>query len=402
MQTPETNEVVVEKLVYGGEGLSRVDGRVVLTPFVLPGERATVIPDRSKPDLLRTKLVRVEEESPSRVAPGCPYFLRCGGCHYQHASYEYQLAQKVSILREVLQRVGKLTVGEIGIISGDPWGYRNRSQFHLQDGKLGYLEAGSHTLVPITHCPISSPKINEALATLLQMMKDRRFPRFVREMELFTNETEVQLNVLQAQKPVARHFFEWCAERIPGANAGSLEYPAVGDVFRVSHNSFFQVNRYLLDQLVAAALEGAEGEKALDLYAGVGLFSLGLARKFGTMTAVESGNSATEDLKFNAERAGVALTVIKRSVEDYLPGLTEAPDFVLADPPRAGLGKRAVTDLIRLKPKRITIVSCDPATLARDLSPLVAAGYGIAGITMVDLFPQTFHMETVVRLEIVG
>ena len=127
MQTPETNEVVVEKLIYGGDGLSRMDGRVVLTPYVLPGERATVTPDRSKPDLLRTKLVRVDEASPERVTPACPYFLRCGGCHYQHASYEYQLIQKQAILREVLQRVGKVTVGEIETVAGDPWGYRNRT-----------------------------------------------------------------------------------------------------------------------------------------------------------------------------------------------------------------------------------------------------------------------------------
>jgi 23S rRNA (uracil1939-C5)-methyltransferase len=402
MQTPETNEVVVEKLVYGGEGLSRVDGRVVLTPFVLPGERATVLPDRSKPDLLRTKLVRVEEASPSRVTPGCPYFLRCGGCHYQHASYDYQVTQKQSILREVLQRVGKLTVGEIDTVSADPWGYRNRSQFHLRDGKLGYLEAGSHTLVPITHCPISSPKMNETLAILLEMMKDRRFPRFVRGIELFTNETDVQLNVLESEKPVAKHFFEWCAEQISGANAGSLDYAAAGDLFRVSHNSFFQVNRHMVDQLVAAALDGSEGESAMDLYAGVGLFSLGLARRFASVTAVESGTSATEDLKLNIERAGVTATPIKRSVEDYLTSLTEAPDFVLADPPRAGLGKRAVADLIRLKPRQITIVSCDPATLARDLAPLVGAGYEIGKITLIDLFPQTFHMETVVQLRIPG
>ncbi len=398
MQTPETNEVVVEKLVYGGEGLSRLDGRVVLTPFVLPGERATVKPDRSKPDLLRTKLVRVEEASLSRVAPGCTYFLRCGGCHYQHATYEYQLGQKESILREVMQRVGKLTLGEIETISGEPWGYRNRGQFQLRDGKLGYLESGTHNLVPITHCPISSPKINETITVLLKMMKDRRFPRFVRSVELFTNETEVQLNVLQSERPVAKHFFEWCAENIPGADAGALDYTAAGRVFRVSHNSFFQVNRYLVDRLVDAALEGAEGESALDLYAGGGLFSLGLSCKFNEVTAVESGTSATEDLKFNAERAGVKLMAVKQSVEDYLAARTESPDFVVADPPRAGLGKRAVADLIRLKPKGITIVSCDPATLARDLAPLVAAGYTVAKTTLVDLFPQTFHMETIVQL----
>ncbi|MEP6539187.1 MAG: RsmD family RNA methyltransferase, partial [Bryobacteraceae bacterium] len=315
---------------------------------------------------------------------------------------EYQLAQKVIILREVLQRVGKLAVGEIETVSGEPWGYRNRSQFQFRDGKLGYLEAGSHTLVPITHCPISSPKMNEALLVLQQMMKDRRFPQFIKAIELFTNETEVQVNVLETAKPVAKHFFEWCAERIPGAAAGALDYAAGGDVFRVSHNSFFQVNRHLVDRLVAVALDGVSGDSALDLYAGGGLFSLALARKFGNVTAVESGTSATEDLKFNAQRAGVTLTVVKRSVEDYLGTPDGVPDFVLADPPRAGLGKRAVADLIRLKPRAITIVSCDPATLARDLSPLVGAGYQIGKTTLVDLFPQTFHMETVVQLQMEG
>jgi 23S rRNA (uracil1939-C5)-methyltransferase len=398
MQTPETNEVRVEKLVYGGEGLSRVEGRVVLTPFVLPGEKAIVKPDRSKPELLRTRLVSVEEASEARVQPACEYFLRCGGCHYQHASYEYQLEQKKSILREVLQRVGKLEVDAIEVVSGEPWGYRNRSQFHLHNGKLGYLQAGSHTLVPITHCPISSPKLNESIAILREMMRDRRFPRFVRSIELFTNETEVQVNVLESDKPVARHFFDWCAERLPGGGAGSLDYAAAGHLFRASHHSFFQVNRFLLEKLVETALEGAEGDSATDLYAGVGLFSLELAKRFGNVTAVEATGSAIEDLQFNTVRAGAKLTPVKRSVEDYLAGLTAAPDFVLADPPRAGLGKRAVADLIRLKPRQITIVACDPATLARDLAPLVAVGYGIAKTTLVDLFPHTFHMETVVRL----
>ncbi len=400
MQTPETNEVQIEKLVYGGDGLSRVDGRVVLTPFVLPGEKAIVRPDRSKPDLLRTKLLRVEEASEARVEPPCPYFLRCGGCHYQHASYEYQLEQKKAILREVLQRVGKLKVDDIGVISGEPLGYRNRSQLQLRDGQIGYLEAGSHTMVPITHCPISSPKLNEAIAIIREMIKDRRFPRFVKSIELFTNETEVQVNVLEATKPVARHFFDWLMERIPGAGAGWLDYAAVGHVFRVSHNSFFQVNRHLVDRLVEAALDGVQGDSAVDLYAGAGLFSFGLTKQVHTVTAVEASTSAIEDLKFNADRAGVALTPIKRSVEEYLATLTAAPDFVLADPPRAGLGKRAVADLIRLKPRQITIVACDPATLARDLAPLVAAGYAITKTTLVDLFPQTFHMETIVRLEI--
>src|SRR3982751_3978680 len=185
----ETNEVVVEKLVYGGDGLARTDGRVVLTPFVLPGERAVVAPVQTRKDLIRAKLVSVQEPSTERVKPGCPYFGRCGGCDYQHANYSYQLNQKEAILREVLQRIAHITAPEhIDIIAGEPWNYSNRSQFHIDRGKLGYLEKGSHKLCAIDHCPISSPKLNEGIAVLLRMMKDRRFPRFVRSIELFTNE----------------------------------------------------------------------------------------------------------------------------------------------------------------------------------------------------------------------
>jgi 23S rRNA (uracil1939-C5)-methyltransferase len=179
---------------------------------------------------------------------------------------------------------------------------------------------------------------------------------------------------------------------------GALDY---GGRFRVSSNSFFQVNRFLADQLVEAALAGAEGETALDLYAGVGLFSLALGRRFRRVNAVEAGGGAVRDLRFNAERAG--LTGVKAqqtTAEAALEKLQRPPDFVLADPPRSGLGKAMVERLAALKPRRLAIVACDPATLARDLAALTACGYRIASMTLVDLFPQTFHLETVVRLEI--
>ncbi len=226
---------------------------------------------------------------PNAPQPPCPYFGRCGGCHYQHATYEAQLARKLEVLREVFQRVGKQEApGEIDVISASPWEYRNRAQFHVAGGEAGYLEAGSNRLCPVDRCPICSPAINQALATLRGMIRDNRFPRFVRSVELFTNESEVQLNVLEADRLVAKRFFEWCAEGMPGAAAGSLDYGAAGQLYRVSHRSFFQVNRFLIDSMVERALEGAEGETAVDLYAGVGLFSLPLARRFQSVTAVES------------------------------------------------------------------------------------------------------------------
>ena len=395
-------EVTVEKLVYGGEGLARADGptptrRVVLTPFVLPGERVKVEPEREKPGLVRARLVEVLAAAPERVAPPCTYFGRCGGCHYQHASYEAQLGFKRAILAEELWRQAKIKAPEhIAIVAGEPWGYRNRAQLHIENGKLGYREARSRKLCAIDACPISSPRINQLIPVLAKMLRDSRWPKFVRSIELFTDEEKVQLNIRETDRPVARRFFEWCAETIPALVPGPLDYCGQ---FRVSGNSFFQVNRFLLDALVETALDGAQGDWALDLYAGAGLFSLPLARRFGAVTAVESGAGAVYDLRWNAERAGaVNLRAEQQTAEKYLESLDVAPDFVLLDPPRAGLGPGMVTQLNRLRPRALVIVACDPVTLARDLAGLTGAGYRLERLTLVDLFPQTFHVETVASL----
>jgi len=389
--------VTVEKLVFGGDGLARLDGRVVLSPFVLPGERIRAEAAQEKPGLVRARTLEVLQAAEERVVPQCPYFARCGGCHYQHAPYEYQLRAKQAILAEELRRLGKIEPpAEIAVLAGEPWGYRNRAQWHVAQGRMGYWEARSHKLCAVDRCPVASPKVNEALAALNGMMRDRRWPRFVRSIEVFTDERQVQLNVLETDQPVARRFFDWCAETIPGLGMGPLDYRGR---FRVSRNSFFQVNRFLLDGLVEAAIEGAEGESALDVYAGVGLFAFPLAGRFREVTAVESGAGAVRDLEFNAERTGLGnVRAEQRTAEEYLQGLEQAPDFVLLDPPRAGLGKIVVRRLVELRPRQVTIVACDPATLARDLAALVAAGYRVEKMTLVDLFPQTYHLETVVRL----
>lgn len=386
--TKVSMEILIDKWVYGGEGLARVDGRVVLAPFVLPGERASV----EVHDGVHAGLGAVIEAAPERVEPPCPLFQRCGGCHYQHAPYEFQLARKVEILREQLRRVGKIEyAGEIEVVSGPPLGYRNRVQVHVSGGKLGYLAAKSHDLVPLTDdCPVASPRLNQALAAMRERLGDPRFPNFVHALEIFTNETALQVNVVESDRAVMRRFFEWC-ESTP-----ELEYATALGTFRVSPRSFFQVNRFLAEKLVETALGASTGGTALDLYAGVGLFALPMASRYASVTAVEAGASAVRDLEFNAARAGVKITVEQARVEDYLSGLKATPEFVLADPPRAGLGKIVVAELKRLAPSRITIVSCDPATLARDLAGLPE--YSIERVALVDLFPQTYHLETVVSL----
>ncbi len=383
--------------------MARLDGQVVLTPFVLPGETVRVETARESKNLIRARAVEIIEPSSERVEPPCEYFARCGGCHYQQAPYEQQLEWKREILKETLRRVGKLEVEEIDLVASEPLGYRNRVQLHVADARLGFHQAGSRELQPVLECVVAAPKINEALAALRRMAHQPRFPAFVRTIELFTNGEETQVNVGTIRgKRLARGFFEWCAKLIPGADKPALDYRAAGETFRVGHRSFFQVNRFLVDRLAKLALAEASGESALDLYAGVGLFSLPLARRFGAVTAVETGRAAAEDLRHNAERAGVAVSVRQQQVEECLMGLATAPDFILADPPRAGLGKEVTGNLLRLRAPRLTLVSCDPTTLARDLAHLTASGYRLRSMTMVDLFPQTFHIETVAALSFAG
>jgi 23S rRNA (uracil1939-C5)-methyltransferase len=394
-------EFQIEKLIYGGAGLSRNEGEVVLTPFVLPGERVEAKLLGSRQHVQRARLLNVLAASADRVTPPCPVFGRCGGCQYQHAAYSAQLRFKRDILIETLRRVGKVEVdpASVKIESGPPYSYRNRAQFHVEQGRIGYREMNSHQFVATDECPVSAPKINEALAAINRMAQDRRWPKFVESIEVFTDDEQVQWNILESERPVGRHFFHWLAEEVPGTVGGPLDYTVHDDVFRVSGNSFFQINRFLLPRLAELAIGGLTGAAAWDLYAGVGLFSLPLSRAFAEVTAVEAGHAAAADLAHNAGRAEVHVDIRGNQVEEFLALAEEAPDFVLADPPRAGLGKSAVARLLELKPQNLVIVACDPATLGRDMAALLSA-YELKTLTMVDLFPQTFHLETIAALSL--
>ena len=387
-------------MVYGGEGLSRAEGEVILTPFVLPGETidAELLPSRQS--VRRARLADIAVPSVERTTPPCPAFGRCGGCHYQHANYTAQLRFKREILVETLRRIGKIEIdpATIEIVSGPPYGYRNRAQFHFENGRVGFREMNSHKLVPIGECAVTAPTISGIAARLGRLAADRRWPRFVSALEVFTDDVQIQWNVRETTQPVAKHFFEWMAAEFPGTVPGALDYAAGDDSFRVSGDSFFQVNRFLLRELTETAIGELRGDSAWDLYAGVGLFSLPLARRFGHVTAVESGRSAASDLAFNAERAELRnIEVSPLTAEEWLATAERSPDVVLADPPRSGLGKTAVRRLLELRPATIVLIACDPTTLARDLAAL-GAGYAIDRVTMVDLFPQTFHIESIVTL----
>ncbi|HEY7303316.1 MAG TPA: class I SAM-dependent RNA methyltransferase, partial [Bryobacteraceae bacterium] len=397
--TARTTLAHIEKLVYGGDGLARIDGQVVLVPFVLPGEEVSIATARVKNGLLRGSVLNVPRPSAERIVPRCEYFGACGGCHYQHAAYAFQLEQKHQILLETLLRVGGIRhSGEIRILSGDPWFYRNRIQLHFSGGRSGFHQAGSHRLCAIDHCYIASPLLVEVIAAFSTAATRREWPAFLRSLELFTNGSEIQLTVVDSTRPVAARFFDWCRTLIPSLTGDPIRYTAAGFEFRISRKSFFQVNRYLTDALVEEVVGNVNGDEAIDLYSGVGLFSLPLSRRFRSVTAIERGASAFRDLEWNAARSGTNVRIAKASATEFLASLQQSPDLVVADPPRAGLGPEVTAELLRILPGTLILVSCDPATMARDLKKLLAA-YRIERLTLIDLFPQTYHFETVVHLE---
>ncbi len=394
----------VEKLVYGGAGLIRQEGKTVMLPWVAPGELVDFNIAKDHKQWAEGQLVAVDEPSPERSEPFCDVYGRCGGCQYQHMNDEFQRLQKASILLETLERVGGIRPElPVEILHGESKGYRNRVQVHLDGTRIGYHAASSRRLVPIEECPIASPTLNQALQALKHMAREQRFPRFVESIELFSNERETLLNILETrggQRRVARWFIDWCADRIPGSAQSALVYRAAGLDFQVSHRSFFQVNRFLIEPLVNRVLRHAQGARALDLYSGVGLFAVPLSRKGLPTTAVESSASAVRDLEANAANHSARIDAHRTNADAYLSAAQAVPDFVVADPPRAGLGKSVVQDLLRLRPRHLALVSCDPATLSRDLKELIAGGYRIKDLTLIDLFPNTAHIETVCDLSL--
>jgi 23S rRNA (uracil1939-C5)-methyltransferase len=401
----------IEKAVYGGDGLARLpEGKAVFVPGTLPGElvEAAIIDDRRS--FASAELKAILEGSAVRVSPACEYVPRCGGCQYQHAGSGYQLQMKLDILKETLTRAHVPPPQEIGSLAGEPWGYRNRIRLHAKGKVVGYRRRGSHDLLPVTHCPIAAPLLEQAIAAvsgigdladevefftngdqlLVSLWPDRSRRVRERDLELFAEQLQAKIPTLAGAgifSPQSRTWMYW-GER-------SLTCPVLEQRYQVSLGSFFQVNRFLLPRLVDLVTESRSGRLAWDLYSGVGLFARAL--NFEKVTAVESEGFSCGDLKQNLE--GTPHRVVSSPVLEFLRGIEKskrtAPELIVVDPPRAGLGKEVCAHLARIAAPNIIYVSCDPATLARDLQALLQSGYSLQAITLVDLFPQTFHMETV-------
>ena len=435
----------VEKLIYGGDGLARLPadergrGKAVFVPFVLAGEKIDAALTEEKPGFARAHAATIVEPSPQRIPSDCPHFTRCGGCHYQHASYEHQLEIKKEILRENLLRIAKLELQcEIQAHPSPPWNYRNRSRLQVQirpEFAAGYFKFASHELLPVEECPISSPLINRGIAALWHAGRAGKAVEGVHEVEFFSNSDDSRLLLEflcapEARRAAVRAWAEGLCADMPeiagvvafrepqkgvqqplvAVGASELTYRTRNAAFRVSAGAFFQTNRFLADELIDIVTAGHSGELALDLYAGAGLFSTALACDFHHIVSVESSQTAVRDLRYNLPVNGKA---VHAAAEQYLnefekngragngaalPQLLPKPDLVVVDPPRSGLGDRVARLLASVDAPRVIYVSCDPATLARDLVPLQAAGYRVEEAHLVDLFPQTYHLESVLHL----
>lgn len=434
-------QFTIEKLIYGGDGLARMPadasgkGKAVFVPFVLAGEEVTATLTEQKQGFARGRLDAVVRSSPERVSPPCPHFGSCGGCHYQHANYAEQLRIKTEILRENLRRLAKLELGvEIQVHPSPPWGYRNRTRMalrHERGFELGYRRMGSEQILAVEKCPICSPLLQKAMTALWALGRKDQVPTSLQEVELFANADDTKLllslhRAPESPKPLSglESFVSQLQSNLSEletvalfaerqhqpksqepkdekpqilAGSGFLTYVVSGHSYQVSAGAFFQSNRHLIPTLVEIVTKGRSGGLALDLYAGGGLFSLPLTAQFESLVAVESSPASFRDLRRNLPPNAKA---VRSTAEIYLQNVGKElrPDLIVVDPPRSGLGAKAARALAECRAPLVTYVSCDPATLARDLAVLIEAGYRVEEAHLVDLFPQTYHLETVLQL----
>ncbi len=408
MTTQPTYDIQLEKLTYGGEAMGRLpDGRAVFVPFGLPGENVRLRLVQDKQSFARGELLEVLTASPDRIDPKCKHFGKCGGCHYQNLPYEKQLQAKAEILRDQLQRIGKIVDPPVKPISASPleWNYRNHMQFHLTaEGKLGFVNSKGNSTFPIEECHLPEVGINSFWPEL-QFDSNKDFERVSvregREEELMvvleSEKLEAPEIEIEADVSVI-HLFDEHPVVIAGRDYFVINILETD--FRVSATSFFQVNTKMSEKMVEhllAKLPVTSETTLLDVYCGVGLFSRFFAPKCKLVIGIESSQSACEDFAVNLDEFD-NVELYEGAAEEILPGLAgrfDSSAYMIVDPPRAGIEKHVLDALISIKPKVVAYVSCDPSTLARDAARLINGGYRLVEVTPFDLFPQTYHIESI-------
>lgn len=388
-QSSATIAVTIERILPGGLGLAHADGRTLLVALAAPGDRVRVRVERVQGRVAFASIVEIISPSPARVEPACPYFGRCGGCDFQQLNYEAQLEAKVAIIRDCLRRIARIEFTNEIPMTASPniWHYRSRAQwqYDAQRMQLGYFERASHRVCDVAACPVLVPELEATLESLRAQMKDGALPHGLTEFQAVAGDDGSSLAPPAPEHPTRE------VSRIIG-----------GHRYRFSADGFFQINHELLEPLIAAATDEARGDTAVDLYCGAGLFTLPLAQCFTRVYGVEANATAINYARRNLQAAHLDNATFETAhVGEWLMENSErlAPvDFVLLDPPRAGAEDGAIDGLLALRPQHISYISCDPATLARDLKALAAGGYRLDSLAAFDMFPQTHHVETVARL----
>ncbi|MBE0410633.1 MAG: class I SAM-dependent RNA methyltransferase, partial [Anaerolineales bacterium] len=407
MHIPPDNIIVeLTTQAYGGETLGRLpDGRAVFVPFALPGEVVRVRLIEEKRRYARAELVEVLTVSPQRIEPLCTHFTRCGGCHYQHMPYGVQLEAKTKILKDQLERLGKIDAPEVkpAVPAAAQYHYRNNIQFELtEQGSLGFHSRPPGELFAVQECHLPEEALNH-LWPQLHFEEGSGLQR----VGLRLGSGEDILLTLESDHPQPPDFL---VEDLPIAAvflSPEVMHVLAGDnfifievlerSFRVSAGTFFQVNTRMAAAMVEHILSNLTleaGDTVIDAYAGVGLFSAFLAAKVKRLIAVEESPQACADFTFNLDEFD-NVELYQAKVEQVLPSIEVKPKAILVDPPRSGLDRAALDGILSLLPELVVYVSCDAATLARDVRRLSAGGYRLASATPFDLFPQTFHVETV-------
>lgn len=374
-----------------GFGLAFAENLTVFVSLAAAGDKLKVKIREKKGKIAFAEIVEILEPSPDRADPNCVYFGRCGGCDFQQLNYPAQLEAKVGIIRDCLTRIGKIAYEKEIQIIGSPrdYGYRSRAAWHadMRRKKIGYFKRNSHEIIDVETCPILTPELQDALNGLRENIDWESFWSEIVEIEAVNSGEQISVYSNEINEPTRE-----------------ISFIARGEKYFYDAQSFFQGNPFLIEHLIETALKDADGETALDLYCGAGLFTLPLARKFEKVIGVEANERAVEFAKKNIENAGCAnARIYTENVDEWLSENAEnfrGIDLVLLDPPRAGTAKATIENLLQILPAQISYVSCEPSLLARDLRILCESKYEIDSITALDLFPQTHHVETVARLKL--
>ena len=383
-------DVKIERIVPNGFGIGFADGLTIFVSLAAAGDYLRVKINQTKGKIAFAEIIEIIKPSADRIAPPCEYFGRCGGCDFQQMNYEAQLRAKVGILRDCLTRIGKLVYPrEIEIIgSPQPFEYRSRAQWHTDTRreKIGYFRRNSHDVIDVETCPILTNELQKTLTNLRAEINWESFWAEKIEIEAANAGEKVSIYSTEIVEPTEEISFAFGENR-----------------YFYDAQSFFQGNLLLVEKLIETALHDASGKNALDLYCGVGLFTLPLARKFEKVVGIEADEKAIASARKNIENARLEnVEVHAEAVGEWLSENSEnlkETDLILLDPPRSGTERETTQQILQIAPPQICYVSCEPSTLARDLRILCETAYEIESITALDLFPQTHHVETVVRLQ---